>query len=142
MAKNNFEIQLLFLFLCYEYFVICNIENMKKYTSRIVKEVKRKIMELKTHKNLTEKELAEKIGTSQQHINKILNHNKDITLNQMEKFANAYDINVKDLLPVSLIQNNNQNQNINDIKTIEKVSDALQENLKILTEIIQKNNLE
>jgi transcriptional regulator with XRE-family HTH domain len=80
---------------------------MKKYTSRIVKEVKRKIMELKTHKNLTEKELAEKIGTSQQHINKILNHNKDITLNQMEKFANAYDINVKDLLPVSLIQNNN-----------------------------------
>jgi transcriptional regulator with XRE-family HTH domain len=115
---------------------------MKKYTSRIVKEVKRKIMELKTHKNLTEKELAEKIGTSQQHINKILNHNKDITLNQMEKFANAYDINVKDLLPVSLIQNNNENQNINDIKTIEKVSDALQENLKILTEIIQKNNLE
>jgi transcriptional regulator with XRE-family HTH domain len=115
---------------------------MKKYTSRLVKEVKRKIMELKTHKNLTEKELAEKIGTSQQHINKILNHNKDITLNQMEKFANAYDINVKDLLPVSLIQNNNENQNINDIKTIEKVSDALQENLKILTEIIQKNNLE
>ena len=114
---------------------------MKKYTSRLVKEVKRKIMELKTHKNLTEKELAEKIGTSQQHINKILNHNKDITLNQMEKFANAYDINVKDLLPVSLIQNNNENQNINDIKTIEKVSDALQENLKILTEIIQKNNI-
>lgn len=114
---------------------------MKKYTSRLVKEVKEKIMEFKTHKNLTEKELAEKIGTSQQHVNKILNHNKDITLNQMEKFANAYDINVKDLLPVSLIQNNNENKTINDIKTIEKVSDALQENLKILTEIIQKNNI-
>lgn len=115
---------------------------MKKYTSRLVKDVKQRIIKLKCDKQLTEKELAEKIGTSQQHINKILNHNKDITLNQMEKFANAYDINVKDLLPVSIIQSNNENQNINDIKTIEKVSDALQENLKILTEIIQKNNLE
>jgi hypothetical protein len=64
----------------------------------------------------------------------------------MEKFANAYDINVKDLLPVSISQSNNKNpiQNIpiNDIKAIEKVSETLQENLKILSEILKKNNIQ
>ena len=107
----------------------------------IASEIKTRIINAMNQKGLNQSLLASRIDTSQQAVNKLLNHSQDISISKMEKIAEALDVNFNELLPLTINQNNSdgandavQNININE----KEVLNQLLENQKLLLEMIKE----
>jgi transcriptional regulator with XRE-family HTH domain len=109
----------------------------------IASEIKTRIINAMNQKGLNQSLLASRIDTSQQAVNKLLNHSQDISISKMEKIAEALDIKFNELLPLNIIQNNNEsskeNIQIQSLTINEKeVLNQLLENQKLLLEMIKE----
>lgn len=117
---------------------------MKGKTSHLVQIIKGKIREIMDSKNLTQQMLANKMDTSQQSINDLLNNNKDLTITKMEKAAKALEKDITDLLPCSFTQNNAEGAKdivqvqINDVEVImDKMMYNHQQQMELLKQLFE-----
>ncbi|MBL7789906.1 MAG: helix-turn-helix transcriptional regulator [Chitinophagales bacterium] len=107
----------------------------------LVSRIKSKIIEKMSQRGLTQTTLAQKIDTSQQALNKLLNQSDDISISKMEKIAEALDIKFNELLPLNINQNNNDGskENYQTININEKdVLNQILENQKLLIELTKQ----
>lgn len=72
---------------------------MKQRTSKVVSEIKERMWQIFRDKGYTQTELALKMGSKQQTINKVFNHSPDIKITTMEKFAEATNTPITELWP-------------------------------------------
>jgi len=79
----------------------------------LVSRIKGRILETMSQKGLNQTLLAKRLDTTQQAVNKLLNKSDDISINKMEKIAEALDIKFNELLPLNIIQNNTENSKEN-----------------------------
>lgn len=71
-----------------------------------MKEVGQNIVKMRKERNWTADFLAKKIGISPGYLSKLEKGTKPINLKNLEKFANAFDIDITELLPNKKIVNN------------------------------------
>lgn len=63
----------------------------------MTKIIPNRIKQLREKRGLTQRELAEKIGVSEQHMNKMENHNKPVTMTNAALIANALGVTLNDI---------------------------------------------
>lgn len=121
----------------------------------IASEIKTRIINAMKQKGLNQSLLASRIDTSQQAMNKLLNHSQDISISKMEKIAEALDIKFNELLPMSIIQNNNESSsenvqiqtlNMNDYNALgqilenqKQLTDVTKQMLELTKQLIESN---
>lgn len=102
---------------------------MKKEGLELILKVKNKIRALMQTKNITETELADRMEMSQQNLNRIMNKSNDIKLSTIEKAAESIGVDISELIPFNIVQNNNDsvtatqenNVTVHDKKSVEEM---------------------
>jgi transcriptional regulator with XRE-family HTH domain len=114
----------------------------------LVSKIKTKIIEKMNQRGLTQTILAQKIDTSQQVFNKLLNQSDDISITKMEKIAEALDIKFNELLPLNIIQNNNENSKeniqiqsltINEKEILNQILESQKQLMELIKQVIERN---
>jgi transcriptional regulator with XRE-family HTH domain len=110
----------------------------------LVSKIKTKIIEKMSQRGLTQTILAQKLDTSQQAVNKLLNQSDDISITKMEKIAEALDIKFNELLPLNINQNNNdsskenvQTININEKEVLNQILESQKQLMELIKQVIE-----
>lgn len=80
------------------YLIFCYVQSMSKLTQNDI-QIGKRIRRLRKQRELTQEELAEKVGVSTTHVGLVETGKRRMSLKTLQKVANALKVKVKDLIP-------------------------------------------